>query len=65
MLNSQIARQREITDKVYLGNTDSPYNNIGRSSAINRTASNYNDAKEKVKENRELISTGKYDQDIA
>ena len=41
------------------------YNDVGRSSAINRTASNYNDAKEKVKQNGELISTGKYDQDIA
>ena len=31
-------------DKVFLGNTASPCDNIGRLSAINRTASNYNDA---------------------
>ena len=47
-LNIQIARQRKISDKVFLGNTVSPYNDVGRSSAIDRTASNYNVAKEKV-----------------
>ena len=47
-LNVQISRQRKISDKVFLGNTVSPYNGVGRSSAIDRTASNYNDAKEKV-----------------
>ena len=41
--------QREISDKVFLGNTVFPLGGIGRSSAIDRTASNYNDAKEKVK----------------
>ena len=29
--------QREITDKVFLGNTVSPFEDIGRSSAIDRT----------------------------
>ena len=57
--------QREISDKVFLGNTVSPYNDVGRSSAIDRTASNYNYAKEKVQKIRELISTGWYDEDIA
>ena len=37
----------------------------GGSSAIDRTASNYNDAREKVKKIRGLIKTGKYDADIA
>ena len=32
---------------------------------IDRTASNYNDAKEKLKKIRELIKTGIYDADIA
>ena len=41
--------QREISDKVLLGNTVPPYEDAGRSSAIDRTASNYNDAKKKVK----------------
>ena len=57
--------QREISNKVYLGNTAFSYDDVGWSSAIDRTASNYNDAKEKVKKNRELISTARYDEDIA
>ena len=56
--------QWEISDKVFLGNTVSPYN-VGRSSAIDRTASNYNDAKEKVQKIRELIKTGRYDENIS
>ena len=56
--------QREISDKVFLGNTVSPFEDAGRFSAIDKTASNYNDAKEKVRKIRELIKTGQYDQDI-
>ena len=56
---------REICDKVFLGNTVSPYDDAGRCSAIDRTASNYNDDKEEVKNVRELTSAGRYDQDIA
>ena len=44
--------QREISNKVFLRNTVSPLDDIGRSSAINRTASSYNDANEKVKKNK-------------
>ena len=58
--------QREISNKVFLRNTVSPYDDAGRSSAIDRTASNYNDAKEKVKKKiRQLISTGRFDEDLA
>ena len=57
--------QREISDNFWGGNTVFPYDNAGRSSAINRTASNYNDAKEKVQQIRELIKTGRYDKNIA
>ena len=57
--------QREISNKVFLGNIVSPFEDAGRSSAIDRTASNYNDAKEKVQKIRELIKTGQYDEDIA
>ena len=53
--------QREISNKVFLGNTVSPYDDAGRSSAIARTASNHNDAKEKVKKIRELISLERHD----
>ena len=56
--------QREIRHKVSLRQTVFPYKNVGRSSAIDRTTSNYNDAKEKVKKNRELINTARYDEDI-
>ena len=57
--------QREISNKFFLGNTVSPYDDAGRSSAIARTASNHNDAKEKVKKIRELISLERHDEDIA
>ena len=40
--------QREISDKVTLGDTLNRYEDARRSTAIDRTASNYNDAKEKV-----------------
>ena len=56
--------QKKISNKVFLGNTVSPFEDAGRSSAIDRTASNYNDAKEKVQKIRELIKTGRYDEDI-
>ena len=45
--------QREISDKLFQGNTVSPYKDAGQSSAIDRTASNYNNAKEKVKKKLE------------
>ena len=40
--------QRETSDKIFLGQTASPYDDAGRSSAVGRTASSCNDAKEKV-----------------
>ena len=43
----------------------SPFENTGESDAIDRTASNYNDAKEKVKKIKKLIKTGNDDTDIA
>ena len=43
--------QREISDKNTLGDTLNPINDARRSTAINRTISNYDDAKEKVKKN--------------
>ena len=50
--------QREIGDEIHLGATVSPFKNVGGSSAIDRTASDYNDAKEKAKGIKELIKTG-------
>ena len=57
--------QREISDKVTLGDTLNRYEDARRSTAIDRTASNYNDAKEKVQKIRDLISTGRYDKNLA
>ena len=57
--------QREISDRGFFGQTVSPSEDAGQESAIDRTASNYNDAKEKRKKMRELINTGKYYKDIA
>ena len=58
--------QREISDRVFLGQNVPSFENAGLSDAIDRTASNYNDAKDKVKKIRELVKkTGNYDADIA
>ena len=56
--------QREIGDEIHLGATVNPFDSVGGSSTIDRGASNYSDAKEKVKKIRELIHTGSYDADI-
>ena len=56
--------QRDISDKNTLGDTLNPINDIRRSTAIDRTTSNYNDAKEKVQKIQDLINMGKYDADL-
>ena len=56
--------QRDIKDRNFLGETLNPYDDACQSTAIDRTASNYNDAKEKVHKISELINTGKYDADL-
>ena len=50
---------------MFLGQTTFPLDDVGLSSAIDRTASDYTDAGEKVKKIRELIRTQNYDADIA
>ena len=57
--------QREISNKNTLGDTLNPYNDARRSTAIDRTTSNYNEAKEKVQKIRDFINMGKYDADLA
>ena len=57
--------QTNISNKVFLRQNVSPFDNAGVSDVIDRTASNYNDAKEKIQNIRELIKTGNYDADIA
>ena len=57
--------QRDMSDKNTLGETLNPYNDARRSTAIDRTTSNYNDAKEKEQKIRDLINMGKYHADLA
>ena len=57
--------QRDISNKNTLGDTLNPIDDARRSTAIDRTTSNYNDAKEKVQKIRDLINMGKYDADLA
>ena len=57
--------QREISDRIFLSETLNPYENARKSTAIDKTASNYNDAKEKVQKIMDLIGTGKYDENLA
>ena len=56
--------QRDMSDKNTLGSTLNPINDIRRSTAIDRTTSNYDDAKGKVQKIRELVSLGKYNADL-
>ena len=57
--------QREISDRIFLGETLNPYGDARRSTAIGRTASNYNDVKEKVQKIRDIIGTGQYHENLA
>ena len=57
--------QREISNKIFFGETLNPYGNARRSTAIDRAASNYNDAKKKVQKIRDLIRMEKYDENLA
>ena len=57
--------QRKISDKNTLGDTLNPINDARRSTAIDRTMSNYNDAKKMLQKIRDLINMGKYDADLA
>ena len=53
--------QREIGNEVHIGSTVSLHGSIRKSSVIDRTASNYEDSREKVKKK----ITGMYNADIA
>ena len=57
--------QRDISNRNTLGDTLNPIDDARRSTAIDPTISNYNDAKEKVQKIRDLINMGKYDADLA
>ena len=57
--------QRDINNRNTLGETLNPIEDARRSTAINRTTSNYNDAKEKVQKIKDLINMGKYGAHLA
>ena len=57
--------QGNIGTEITLGKTVSLFDSTGASSAINKTASNYLNASEKVRKLRKVIDTGTYDADIA
>ena len=57
--------QRDISNRNTLGDTLNPIDDARWSTAIDRTTSNYNDAKEKVQKIRDLINMEKYDADLA
>ena len=57
--------QKEIGNKVFLGNTVSLYDDAGRHLPQTEQDNNYNDAKVKVKKIKELVNTGRYDKDVA
>ena len=57
--------QQEIDKIVNLGQIVSPFDSIGKSLAIDRTASEFDNANEKLKKIKRLIYSGKYDVDIA
>ena len=51
--------QRDISNRNTLGDTLNSIDDARRSTAIDRTTSNYNHAKEKVQKIRDLINIGK------
>ena len=57
--------RRKIGTEVEIGKTISPFESIGKSSVIDRSASVYTNAREEVQKIKQLISTGTYDADIA
>ena len=57
--------QRRIDHDIQLGKTVSPFGSIGGSSSVDRIASKFTTAIEKVKKIKRLINTGEYDADLA
>ena len=57
--------QRRIGNEVQLGSTVFPFDTTGQSLPIDRTASNFLNASEKVQKIKRLINTGENDPDLA
>ena len=48
----------KINDNIHLGQTINPFESVGHFSAINRTASDFNNANKTVKKIKRLVNTG-------
>ena len=57
--------QREISDDVKIGSSVTPFQSVGKSPAVDKTASDFGNVNLKVKKTRRLIELGIYDADIA
>ena len=57
--------QREIGDNVHLGQTVSIFGSVGGVPSIDRTASDFDTARGKVKKLKRLVDRGEYDADVA
>ena len=57
--------QRKIGHEVKIGDSVTPFKSVGKSPAIDKTTSDFDNANSKVKKNRRLIERGIYDAEIA
>ena len=57
--------QRKIDENVHLGQTVSPFDSIGKSTAIDRTVLDFYNANKKIKKIKIFIYSGEYHADIS
>ena len=57
--------QQEINDNVKMGSSVTPFQSVGKSPAVDKTASDFDNTNLKIKKIRRLIQRGIYNADIA
>ena len=57
--------QQEINDNVKMGSSVTPFQSVGKSPAVDKTASDFDNTNLKIKKIRRLIEWSIYDEDIA
>ena len=57
--------QKDIGDDVHIGQSVTPFQSVGKPTAINKTTSDFDNANLKVEKTRRLTEHGTYDADIA
>ena len=57
--------QHKISNNVHLGQTVLAFDSVGGVSSIDRTASDFDTAREKVKKLKRFVDRGEYDADVA